>query len=459
MSSTPTHASTLREAPVPGLVRELSIPVIVGMFFQTMYNVVDTWAAGLISTEALAALSASFPVFFFVIAVSHGCQAATTALVSHKLGANEVEDAKGMSGQALVFSLWMGILSGAVGWWACPHLLGFLNLEGEPLQLGITYLRTIFISTPFYALSSTLNGILSANGSTKPFRNAIIICFLLNIPLDLWFIHGGGPLPAMGFAGIALATALLQVVTFVYLYKVALQTHVLPRMRKGCYLPHPASQFKLMEQGFPAMVNILTIAGGIYVYTWFAAGLGTEVVAAMGISMRIEQIVLLPSIGLNTAAMTLSGHALGARNAGRLMDIFRTCLKFGFYIYLVGGPVVAAFAPFWMSVFTQDPDVVGIGATCLRISMLSYYAYILLFTITSMLQGLQRPMFAIWIGLYRQVLAPLVAVPFLMTVFAPPELGIWWGVFASVWTGTLVSVLYGVFVYKRIHREMAISQG
>jgi putative MATE family efflux protein len=424
------------------------------MFFQTMYNVVDTWAAGLLSTEALAALSASFPVFFLVIAVAHGCQAATNALVSQHLGADQGEQAGTLSAQALIFAGWMGVLVAVLGWWSCPLLLGILELEGEPLRLGVSYLRTIFISTPFFAWASTLNGILSAHGSTKPFRNAVGVSFLLNIPLDLWLIYGDAGMPALGFPGIALATTMLQILTCAYLFRVALKSRVLPHIRGLHLLPHPGLQLKLLGQGFPAMVNMLTIAGGIYIYTWFAAGVGTHVVAAMGISMRIEQIVLLPSIGLNTAAMTLSGHALGSRNPDRLKDIFKTCLKFGLWIFLLGGPLVAGFAPFWMSVFTSDPQVIQIGALCLRISMLSYLAYVLLFTVTSMLQGLQRPMFAIWIGTYRQVLAPWLLVPVLMNRLVPEETGIWWGVFASVWSGALISFLYGIFIYRRIRVRM-----
>lgn len=448
----PPVKPNLKTQAVPELVRTISIPVITGMFFQTMYNVVDTWAAGQLSTRALAALSASFPVFFLIVAVSHGCQAAANALLSHALGAEDEEAAAELGGQSLVFALWMSGGVGMLGYRYTPQLLEMIRLEGEILDLAASYLRTLFWGTPFFVLSSTLNGMLSAHGETRPFRDSLIVGFLLNIVLDMWFVFGGFGLSPMGFPGIARATVLLQGLTMLYVGIQACRHGVIGVTEWKHLFPKLRIQRRLMGQGFPALVNMLTIAAGIFVYTFFAAGLDENVLAAFGTSMRIEQIALLPTIGLNTAAMTLAGHSLGAGRLDRLNETLRTCLRYGALIYLVGGPLVAGFAPFWMSLFSEDPDVIRIGALCLRISMLSFYAYVIIFTLTSMFQGLQRPLFAIWIGLYRQLLAPMLVIPLLMREFSPPELGIWWGAFIAVWTGAALTALYALWVWRQLKR-------
>lgn len=445
----------LRNHPIPQLVRSISFPVITGMFFQTMYNVVDTWAAGQISTVALAALSASFPVFFLIIAVSHGCQAATNALLSHALGAEDETAAAELGGQALFFALWMSGAVGGLGYFFTPQLLEMLNLRGETLRLSANYLRTLFWATPFFVLSSTLNGMLSAHGETRPFRDSLIAGFLLNIVFDLWFVFGGLGLPPMGFAGIARATVLLQGFSMLYVWIQAQRHGVLGASEWRRFFPRWRVQRRLMGQGFPALVNMLTIASGIFVYTYFVAGLDDTVLAAFGTSMRIEQIVLLPAVGLNTAAMTLAGHSFGAKRLDRLRETLLTCLRYGGLIFLVGAPLAAGFAPFWMSLFTEDPRVIEIGTGCLRISMLSFYAYVILFTFTSVLQGVQRPMFAIWIGLYRQLLAPMLVIPILMQQFHPPEKGIWWGAFVSVWSGAFLTLLYGAWVWRQLKKKLS----
>jgi putative MATE family efflux protein len=440
--------------PIPHLVKSISYPVIIGMFFQTMYNVVDTWAAGKLSTEALAALTASFPIFFLIIAASHGCQSATNALLSHALGAEAHDQEEEISQQSIVFATWMSLVIGWIGWLASPWLLSKMNVTGAPFDYALEYVRTLFWATPFFVFSSTLHAMLSAHGETRPFRNSLIIGFLLNIVFDLWFVFGGYGLPAMGFSGIARATFIIQALNALYMGITAFRKGALTLSHPRHLIPNLRAQRRLMGQGFPAFFNLLTIAIGIFVYTYFAASISDDILAAFGTAMRIEQIALLPAIGLNTAAMTLAGHSYGARRLDRIRETFHTCLRFGAIIFLIGVPLVAIFAPYLVGFFTDSPEVRASGTVILRISMLSFYAYVLIFVTTSMLQGLQRPMFAIWIGFYRQIFAPLLIIPLLMSVLTPTELGIWWGAFFSVWSGAALTLLYAAWVWKKLKSEI-----
>lgn len=438
--------------PIPRLVLSMTVPVSIGFFFQTMFNVVDNWAAGRLSTDALAGLSASFPVFFLIVAVSHGCQASANALLSHALGRNDPESASELAGQALFFATWMGLLVGILGSLFCPALFDLLAVTGPARDHAIDYMRVIFLAAPAFVLGSTFNGLLTAHGDTRPFRNSLIVGFLLNIVLDLWFVFGGLGLPAMGFTGIAVSTVLIQFLTLLYMWTHAVRKGIVPPSGFGHLHPRLRVQRKLMGQGFPALFNMLTICAGLFVYIHFAAGIGTHVLAAYGTAMRIEQLALLPTIGLNAAAMTLAGHSFGAGRLDRLRETVLTCWKYGAVIYVVGAPIVALFAPFWMGLFTQDPQVIAVGVSYLRVSMLIFYAFVILFVSTSALQGIQRPLYAIWIGLYRQLLAPLLTIPFLMRVLDPPERGIWWGAFLSVWSGALITLIYVAWTWRRLQK-------
>jgi putative MATE family efflux protein len=451
----PLPANPLIHEPIPNLVRQIAVPVSVGMFFQTMYNVVDTWAAGRISTEALAALTASFPVFFLIIAVAHGSQSATNALISHALGRGDEATARELAGQSLFFATWASLSAGVVGWLSAPALFRLLGISGLPAELALRYIRTLFWATPFFVLNATFNGMLMARGNTRPFRDSLILGFFANIVLDLWFVFGGFGLPAMGFPGIARATVLLQGLTTLYLWITTVRAGLIPPSGFAHLHPRWKAQQRLIGQGFPAGLNMLTIAVGIFVFTYFAGTLGTQVLAAFGTAMRIEQMALLPTIGLNSAAMTLAGHSYGAGRMDRLRETVLTCLKFGGAIYLVGAPIVAAFAPFWMGLFSNDPEVVAIGSLILRISMITFYAFVILFTATSTLQGLQRPHFAVWMGLFRQLLLPLLLVPFLMKRLQPPHLGIWFGSLASVWSGALLTLAYLFWTWRHLKNESA----
>jgi Na+-driven multidrug efflux pump len=117
----------LTNDPIPQLIKRLAVPASVGFFFNTMYNVVDTYFAGLLSVDALAALSVSFPVFFILIAVSAGISQGATALVSNALGADDLESARDMATQSVMFSLCTGVILMIAGFLSFPFLLGYLG--------------------------------------------------------------------------------------------------------------------------------------------------------------------------------------------------------------------------------------------------------------------------------------------------------------------------------------------
>src|SRR3989344_234436 len=108
-------ANSLVSDPIPKLIRMIAVPASVGFFFNTMYNVVDTFFAGYLSTEALAALSLSFPVFFIIIALSSGVATGTTAILAHALGSGDMERARHRAKQAISFGVLVGIVLTLIG--------------------------------------------------------------------------------------------------------------------------------------------------------------------------------------------------------------------------------------------------------------------------------------------------------------------------------------------------------
>ena len=149
---------------IPGLIRRIAIPASVGYFFNTMYNVVDTYYGGTISTQALAALSLTFPVFFIIIAVSSGISTGTTALIGTALGAEDQEKAEVLSIQGVVFGLFVAVGLTLFGLWASPWLFRLLGASEEYLGLCLKYMNTIFLGAIFFTTNNMLNAILNAAG-------------------------------------------------------------------------------------------------------------------------------------------------------------------------------------------------------------------------------------------------------------------------------------------------------
>jgi putative MATE family efflux protein len=434
--------SRLTAEPIPNLIRDITVPASVGFLFNTLYNVVDTFFGGLISTQALASLSLSFPVFFIIIAMGTGISTGTTALIANALGAGRTEEAKRYALQGITFGNLTAIALTAVGIYASPFLFRILGASSEYLVMAVTYMNTIFLGTVFFILLYMFNAVLNGMGETRPFRNFLVAGFLLNLVLDPWFIYGGLGLPAMGIFGIALATVVIQGIGCVYLGHRVSKTGLVSNYTVRDLFPKPGPFKEIARQGLPASFNMLTVGMGIFVITYFVSHFGKEAVAAYGIAMRIEQIVLVPTIGLNIATLTLVAQNNGAGLFDRVQETLQKCLKYGAYIMAAGSAAILLGAPVLMGFFTNDESVIRIGATYLRIDALVLYAYVLLFVHVAALQGMKRPMFALWIGLYRQIVAPIVLFTILTRVFPFGLLGIWWGIFAITWSAAIVTFFY-----------------
>ncbi len=429
--------------PIPGLVRRLAIPASIGMVFNTMYNVVDTYFGQFLATEGLAALSLSFPFFFVIIAAGSGVATGATALISNALGRGDETRAVHLQTQAISFGVIASVVLTAVGLAIAPAAYRFMGATDAVLVLALQYIRVILYGTLFFLLNQIINAGLTSRGETRTFRNALFIGLILNIGLDPLLLFGFAPLgiPAMGAAGIALATVIIQGVSVVYMASRARVHGAFAGATVRSFVPDPATFREIAAQGIPASLNMMTVALGMFIINFFIARAGsTEGLAAYGVALRIEQIALLPAMGLNTAILSLAGNNFGAGRLDRVNETFRVALRYAFFVMIVTLGIILPFAGTLMRVFTDDPAVVAIGRQYLYIEGLVYYAYIILFSSVSLMQGMKRPMPALWIGLYRQLIAPPIIFFLFSEVFGWGLLGIWWGIFTVTWSAALVAL-------------------
>jgi putative MATE family efflux protein len=440
--------------PIPRLVRDLAVPASVGFVFNTLFNVVDTWWAGRISTEAQAALSISFPVFFILIATGSGFSQGATALIANAIGAKDLPGARRYAAQAALLAVGVGLVLMAVGWAIAPALFSLLGARASYLEMSLSYMNMILGGSVFFLLQSVLNGGLQAQGDTKTYRNALVVGCLLNVLLDPWFLYGGAGLPAMGIAGIALSTVLITAGGAAYVLHRLRQTPVGARWTAAELRPSARAFREIARQGLPASLNMMTVALGIFVITWFVSRFSAEGVAAYGIATRIEQMVLLPTIGLNIATLTLSGQNFGAGRLDRVQAAWTTALRYGLLMMLLGGCLLFLMSGPLMGFFTKDPAVIQTGRSYLQVAALTLGSYVVLYQTVFMLQGLKQPVFGLWIGMYRQIAAPALVFPFLAFTAGLGIRGVWWGIALVNWTAAIAAAWYGArTLAQAIRRE------
>ena len=438
-----TPPPSLTTDPISQLTWRIALPMSVGMFFNTMFNVVDTLCAGWLGTDALAALSLSFPVFFLVVAVGSGLTQGTTALMANALGAGNRDEARHVFAQSLVFGCVAGVGLTLAGWLAAPSLFRLLGAEGAYLKTVLAFMNVILGGSLFFLLTMVINSALTAQGNTRIYRNFLIAGCAANIALNPILMWGWAGLPAMGVGGIALATVLVQIGGVVLLWRHARQSQVIHGISAHHFRPDPAVLRRIAGQAVPAALNMLTVAMGVFVITWFVKHFGKEAVAATGIATRIEQIVLMPTLGLNFAVLSIVGQNHGAGLPHRVRETWVTNVKIGAGLMLVGGLLVALLREPAMRLFTDDPAVVSHGRDYLLSSACTLAAYPILFVTVFAMQGIKRPAYGLWMGLYRQIAAPLLVYQALAFGLGWGLWGVWWGICLVTWSAALFALLWG----------------
>ena len=431
----------------------MAIPVSVGFFFNTMFNVVDTFYAGKLSTEALAGMSLSFPVFFLLIAIVSGISTGFSVLLSIASGKKDEREVKILTANGMFLIVLISFVISIAGFLISPILLQALGAQGETLNQGTIYVQAIYVGAIFFGINFGINALLSSRGVTKPYRNFLVIGFFMNLVLNPLFIFGPFGLPRLGTFGVALATIIIQIVGNFYLHVQCKKILNLSLRSFSLKLFSFKSQFAIISQGFPASLNMLTIAIGIFVINYFIYQFGDDsAIAGYGVALRIEQLALLPALGLNTAALTIAAQNFGAQNYNRIRETYKEGIKIGVLIMTLGMIIIFPLASFLVGIFNDDPRVVFEGTRYLRIEFLAFNAYIILNIGLSILQAIKKPHYALWIGLYRQIIMPFLLFNLFGIILGWGLVGIWWSIVLTTTTGALACLFIVKFELGKLKR-------
>ena len=211
--------------------------------------------------------------------------------------------------------------------------------------------------------------------------------------------------------------------------------------------PQPKIFLDIANQGFPASFSMMTIAVGAFIITYFVSHYGENAVAGYGTALRIEQIALIPAIGINIAILTLIGQNNGAKNFDRVRETIIVGLRYSLIIGTGSFLLIYFGGHYLLKLFTDVPEIIAFGTEYLVIASFITWAYGIIFVTDSVLRGLKKPIFPLIIGTIRQVILPFPILYLVTTIFAFSIIGIWWSIFAIVWLAALISLWY---VFRQI---------
>ena len=445
----------LRKDAVPRLIRTLALPASIGMLFSTLLAVTDTWYAGMLSPTALAALSLAGPVFFLVMTLGIGIGQATNALVGNRLGADEPGVARRLAMQSIAFAVLVSLSGAFIAFLATPWLFATMGGEAPYLEPATAYMSVVLLGTAFFALALVVNAILNTRGDTTSYRNAQIVAFVANLGLDPLFMF----VLDLGVVGVAVATILVQGGVVAWLLFKALRLDFMAHPRLAEFVPHLPCWRDIARQSLPTSASMMLVAIGSLIIVTFVARFGESAMAAYGIALRIEQLILLPTIGINIAVLSMTGVNLGAREHDRVREIYRTGVLMALALMAIGAVVLAVFADQVMGLFTDDEEVRGIGRVYLYFEAVILPAYALTFLSAATLQGLKRPEIALWFNIVRQVAGQLVLFWLAVEVLDLGITGIWWSVLAINWLMAVGIVVVARRLLAKVGEEPPARRG
>ena len=416
-------------------------PAALGMLFTTLYNIVDTYYAGWISTEAQAGLSVSFAGFMVFMAFGFGLSQGASALIGGALGGGRIADARRYAAQAIVFAMLFGVALGGSGMLAARFTLTAMGAADGVLATADSYLTLLFLGLPSFLVGFTANGVLSAQGDTASNRNAQIVAFAANVGLNPLLIYGALGAPGLGFDGIAVSTIMIQTGVAIWLVSRALSTRALDGATIADSRLTFATMSEIARQAAPSSLTMLVMMVGAAIIQVHLQPFGAAAVAGFGVAFRVEQLILLPILSISFSLMPMIAQNFGAGDHDRVRQALTLALVVALGVALVGAFALGVFGVAMTRVFTSDPAAVASGAAYLRVAALMMPAYTAMFIVTALFQGLRRPIWSVFIGLYRQIIA-LAAFPW---IFVGPLgwglSGVWAGLFCAVWSGFALSAV------------------
>lgn len=419
------------------LIFNFALPMLIGNVFQQLYNTVDSIIVGnTIGKEALAAVGASFPIIFLLVALIMGVTMGATILIAQFFGARQMDEVKKTIDTTYLFVFFAALGATAIGLATSGPILRLLKTPAEIFPLAKEYLDIIFAGIIVMFGYNTISAVLRGLGDSLTPLYFLIIATLVNIIFDLVFIK----VFHWGVAGAAWATVLAQGISFllglVYLHK----THELftfnPRkmtFNRGIFLAG-------LKIGLPSGIQQTLVATGMMALSRIVNSFGTNAVAAYTAAGRLDSFASMPAMNLSVALSSFVGQNLGANKPERVKKGYRATLGMATLISLAITLTVILFGPQLVRIFNQDPAVITIGSEYLVIVGSFYFVFSTMFVTNGVLRGAGDtliPMFFTVCSLW------LIRVP--LAAFLASRIGtngIWWAIPIAWVVGAILSVSY-----------------
>ena len=365
----PVTENKMGYMPIRPLMISMSLPAIISMTINALYNIVDSYFVARISEDALTAVSIIMPLQMMIIAVGVGTGAGVNSLISRRLGARRQEDAD----KAATTGLFLGFFDFLIFFIVGLLLPGaFVGSYAEPGTYIYTaarqYLTIVFCGSFFINIQVIIEKILQATGNMKAPMICSMAGAITNVILDPIMIFGLLGFPKMGVVGAALATVIGQVVGFTIAVR---DKHLVNISFNGFRLEWRIIK-EIYQVGLPSII-MQSIASVMNVlYNMILVVYSTTAVAVLGVYFKIQSFVFMPVFGLNQGVLPIIGFNFGARNKERVKEARKEGIRFALIFMVIGLALFQLIPDKLLMIFDASPQMLEYGVPALRIISINF---------------------------------------------------------------------------------------
>lgn len=395
---------------IPKLLLKYSLPAIIGMLVNALYNVVDSIFVGQgVGELALAGTTVSFPIIIILMAFVMLVGMGATALISIRLGENKEEEAEKIIGNSLVLFFIVGVSLTILGLIFIEPMLKFFGATPSIIPYSLDYMRVILLGSLFMAIGIGMNNFIRAEGNPKIAMYTMLIGAAVNIILDYIFIFKF----FWGIKGAAFATVISQGISSTWVLYHFLSSNSSLKIRIKNFKLDSALVRNIMAVGFPAFALQLTSSVQHLILNRSLSHYGGDMaLAAIGIVMSVASMLIMPAIGISQGAQPIIGFNHGAKNFHRVKDTLKLAIIAASSIVTFGFVGIRLGATQLVKLFNDNPELIELGTHAMK----TYFMFLPLIGMqiigANYFQAIGKPRRATVLSLSRQVLIfiPLVLI-------------------------------------------------
>ena len=424
-----------------------TVPMLIGNVAQQLYNTVDSIVVGkYVGDNALAAVGSASPIFNLLLVLFVGISMGAGIMVSQYFGSRDRENLSKTIGSSITLTAAASVILMLIGTVAIRPLLVLLKTPDSIIDWCTSYLLILLWGVAGLAYYNILCGILRGLGDSLSALIYLLVATILNIGLDIWFVAGLD----MGVAGVALATAIAQLVSAVLcMIKLRKMTDLFDM--KAQYLkPDGKNILTVIRLGLPSGLTQAIFSLAMVVVQSLTNSFGEMIIAANVIIMRVDGFAMMPNFSFGTAMTTYAGQNVGAKQYDRVKQGARQGTLIAVCTSAVITGLILLFGPYLMGIFTNTRELAQLSADMMKILAVGYIAMAVTQSLSGVMRGAGDTVTPMWISLMTTVAGRVPLAYGLVYLTSTPQLP--QGRYESLWISLLTSWVLGALITFGFYR-------